>query len=417
MEQLFITKIILEKVRNIAYTEIPLSQEQRKHLIITGKNGSGKTTILDCLAKSLDGRTGEKSTADLKESLLFWMKQLQEVTDTENLQEIDDIKKRIAHYTKRLGEVKRGIDLQFNKDEYTLPLLFEKGDFIIAYYKADRVFYADIPKHVEKIELQTTYTSEEVPRQNFIKYLLDLKTTQAFALTNGKKEKANLIEGWFKNFENLLQEIFENKNLRLEFDEETYGFYIQEPGKEKYDFNSLSSGYAAILDIVVDIMIRMEKQTDRKFMYDLQGIVLIDEIETHLHLELQKKILKLLTTTFPNIQFIISTHSPFILNSISNVVIYDLEQKIIVNYGLENVPYDGIVEGYFKADTLSDELKQKFERYKVLVNKPELTDNDIEEITDLEMFLDEIPDYLALNITTEYQRLKLILANREDING
>ena len=41
--------------------------------------------------------------------------------------------------------------------------------------------------------------------------------------------------------------------------------------------------------------------------------------------------------------------------------------------------------------------------------------SDFEEIAGLEMFLNEIPDYLALNITTEYQRLKLELESREDI--
>ena len=60
-------------------------------------------------------------------------------------------------------------------------------------------------------------------------------------------------------------------------------------------------------------------------------------------------------------------------------------------------------------------LKEKFERYKILVNKKELSDDDFEEISELEMYLDEIPDYLALNITTEYQRLKLALRSREDI--
>ena len=42
-------------------------------------------------------------------------------------------------------------------------------------------------------------------------------------------------------------------------------------------------------------------------------------------------------------------------------------------------------------------------------------DDDFEEIADLEMFLDEIPDYLALNITTEYQRLKAEFEKREDL--
>ena len=144
---------------------------------------------------------------------------------------------------------------------------------------------------------------------------------------------------------------------------------------------------------------------------------MIDEIETHLHLELQKKIMELLTIMFPNVQFIVSTHSPFILNSLENVVIYDLEQKTLVNSntGLSNIPYDGIVEGYFGASRLSDELADKFQRYKELAVKNNLTDDDIEEITQLEMYLDEIPDYLNLNITTEYQKIKLELSQRTDI--
>lgn len=179
----------------------------------------------------------------------------------------------------------------------------------------------------------------------------------------------------------------------------------------------LSSGYAAILDIVADLMIRMEKQTGRKFRYDIPGIVFIDEIETHLHLELQKKILKLLTAMFPAIQFIVTTHSPFILNSLDDAVIYDLEQHILVENGLADIPYDGIVEGYFKSSVLSEKLKEKFEKYQALVKKDVLMDEDFEEIAGLEMFLDEIPDYLALGLTTEYQRLKLELSKREDIDG
>ena len=169
------------------------------------------------------------------------------------------------------------------------------------------------------------------------------------------------------------------------------------------------------MDIVLDLMIRMVKKKGRIFEFDLPGIVLIDEIETHLHLELQKQIMHILTCLFPNIQFIVSTHSPFVLNSLDNVVIYDLENHIVVENGLSDVPYDGIVKGYFQVDTLSDTLKNKFRQYKKLVQKPELTDDDFEKIAELEMFLDEIPDYLALDITTEYQQLKEELAQREDI--
>ena len=84
---------------------------------------------------------------------------------------------------------------------------------------------------------------------------------------------------------------------------------------------------------MVDLIIRMESQSGRKIDFSVEGIVLIDEIETHLHLELQRKILDLLTSIFPNIQFIMSTHSPFIINSVDNAVIYDLEKKILVKNG------------------------------------------------------------------------------------
>lgn len=128
------------------------------------------------------------------------------------------------------------------------------------------------------------------------------------------------------------------------FDEDTFKFSIVMDGREPFDFNTLSSGYAAILDIVADLIIRMEKQINRSFDFNIPGVVLIDEIETHLHLELQKNIMKLLTTVFPNIQFIVSSHSPFILNCLDNVVIYDLEKNMFVKDGLSNVPYSGIVE-------------------------------------------------------------------------
>ena len=71
------------------------------------------------------------------------------------------------------------------------------------------------------------------------------------------------------------------------------------------------------------------------------------------------------------------------------------------------------MEGYFETDRLSDELRNKFDRYKSLVSKDQLSDTEYAEIMELEMALDEIPDYLALEFTTEYQRLKLEFENRE----
>ena len=112
-----------------------------------------------------------------------------------------------------------------------------------------------------------------------------------------------------------------------------------------------------------------------------------------------------------------TTHSPFILNSAENAVIYDLEKKMLVKDGLTNLPYEGIVEGYFGADRLSQELCDKFDRYRALATKEKLTDEEYAETAELETYLDEVPDYLALDIAAEYSRLKLELENRGALDG
>ncbi len=387
-----------------------------KHLIFTGKNGSGKTSVLEALSKYLNVISTSNDLAENKRLLKMFQDEFQQLKEQkiEN-NKILETEKLIIYHKNKLDKCKNGVEIQLNESIDSIYYHFEKGHFVLAYYKAERIFKADIPKHVEKIDLKERYLIDETPRQLFVKYLLDLKVTEALARSNGKNEKADEIKKWFDKLQNLLRKIFDDNSLELIFEEETYDFFIKEKNREPFDFNSLSSGFAAVLDIVLDIIIRMEKVTNRTFNFRMPGIVLIDEIETHLHIDMQKSVLELLTTIFPNIQFIVSTHSPFILNSLENVIIYDLENNIKVENGLSNIPYNGIVEGYFKSDVMSNVLKEKYERYKEIVGKQSVTDDDFEELAELELFLDEIPDYLALGITTEYQRLKMEFENREDI--
>ena len=408
MENIFISDITIENVRHLKNITIPLSDKEKKHLIFTGKNGSGKTSVLEAMSDYLNIRITSEETADI-------FRRLSSLQDPQTGQ---DEKRWIKYQEEELektGATKTGVKLRFNHQEDLLRDCFGEGEFILAFYKAERTFHAYQPNHIEKVELKGIYTMEETPRQEFIKYLADLKVTEALAKSNGKHEKADAITLWFAEFQDLLRRIFDDPSLELIFEEDTFSFSIKEKNREAFDFNTLASGFAAALDIILDVMIRMQKNKGRTFNFDMPGIVLIDEIETHLHLELQKKILDLLTTLFPNIQFIMSTHSPFILNSLQNAVIYDLEKRMIAKDGLADIPYSGIVEGYFQSSELSYSLKEKYERYKMLTQKQELSDDDFEEIAELEMYLNEIPDYLALGITTEYQRIKMEFENREDL--
>lgn len=63
-------------------------------------------------------------------------------------------------------------------------------------------------------------------------------------------KKNRKISEWFHAFENILKTIFEDDDLELKFDDETFQFSICESGREPFDFNTMSSGYAAVFDII-----------------------------------------------------------------------------------------------------------------------------------------------------------------------
>ena len=408
MEQTFFTDIKIEKVRHLENIRIPLGTKKRKHLILTGKNGSGKTSVLEAMVRYIQIFLGEDSIAleEIRRLQKYYFA-LSHLKDSEqNRQEF--YKKSLNSEGEELKNLTSEIVLNSNSN-IQLKEKYERGNFIFAYYRAQREFQVETYENIEKVELQNKYNIVENPGAKLTKYLVDLKATQAFTKDVKKAEK---IDRWFKRFENILKTIFEDEHLELKFNDETFQFSIHESDREPFDFNTMSSGYAAVLDIINDLIIRMEAQSGLRAEFDMEGIVLIDEIETHLHLELQKKILPVLTELFPNIQFIITTHSPFILSSLDDAVIYDLENRTLVRNGLKNLPYEGIVEGYFRVDALSKELREKFERYKALVSKDELSDEEYEEIDHLEYYLDEIPDYLAQELTAEYSKMKLEFENR-----
>lgn len=370
MERIFLTGIMIENVRHLKNITIPISDEKARHLILTGKNGSGKTSVLEAMSGYLNYVMTTNDFENIPVGSIVWK------------EEFDDDK------------IIDGILLKFNQSQKVLEEMLRKGTFILAYYKDKRVFQAEALEHVEKIKLKDRYHITEAPGRLFIKYLLDMKVTEALARNNGNTEKADKIKEWFLNFERLMQRIFEDTSLKLVFDEDSFSFLIQEKNRETFDFYSLSSGFAAILDIVLDLILRMEAHNHKTFDFMLPGIVLIDEIETHLHINLQKSILDLLTTIFPNIQFIITTHSPYILNSVEDCVIYDLEKKIRVE-DMSGYSAEGIVEGYFESESYSKLLLEKVERYKILSEVVHPTEEERAERANLRMYLKQLSGNLA----------------------
>ena len=411
VDKTFMTELRINHVRHLKDITIPLSESQPKHLILTGKNGSGKTSVLKSAVDFLSYAVSDNFViqSDCLENIAFDEQRLQTASNSESGKlACEGIRNSIAHWNKFLSHWADGVVLAF-PSYLNLREKYLKGEYILAYYGDDREIKVQISKNIEKVDLQEVYSLKDHPSQQLVKYLVNLKTTEAFAKTNGNEARAAEIHAWFDRFQNVLRSIYSDDTLELKFDIETFAFTICQAGHDPFDFTTLSMGYAAVFDIIGDLIMRMES----KRRYDLEGLVLIDEIETHLHVDLQKKIVPILTQLFPNIQFVLTTHSPFILNSTANAVVYDLEKKLLVKDGLTDLPYEGVVEGYFDTDLLSAELRQKFTEYKEIVQKATLTDEDFARASELETYLGEVPDYLALDFSEEYSRLKLELMNRE----
>ncbi len=180
-----------------------------------------------------------------------------------------------------------------------------------------------------------------------LKLLLDKKTPEAW------HSKLHVRIQQHLSIESIFVQIFEADSVNLILNRQSLSYSIQQNDQEPYPFTAqnLADGHASALIIIFELIMRMFAHGRRN--NNMQGIVLIDEIDIHLHADLQKIILDSLTTLFPNIQFIVSTHSPFVLSSIENTVICDLESKIVTE-----APEYGSIEFKVKYQELKHKARQ-----------------------------------------------------------
>ena len=427
----YIKNIHINKVRHLRDINIPLEKEDYPHLMITGKNGSVKTSLLNSIADHLEKIVNINIYTNYKESkenleLLEKefsediVKHFDQVINADLYENKDDFKKNLNSLEKEDFKLSPLQIIQYNRrqhinlfdevyvdfeDAYTLIKKYKEGNFIVAFYEAHRTIKKlQEPKTPTKPELQDKWGIRQTSTQEFLNFLADLKIQEALARNENLEKDANQIREWFVNFEELLGEIFQDKDLQLHFNYKDYSFKILTKGKE-FKFTELSDGFAAVLDIIVDLILKMQHKNQLTRAYECEGIVLVDEIETHLHLELQKVIMPLLTEIFPNIQFIVTTHSPFVLSSLSNAVAFDLEHQEIIE-DLTEYSYESLAEGYFGVKTASSYMGMQLGRLEELLKKEVLSLSEKSELKDLICDFDKIPEVVSPKIIGRYLQLK-----------
>ena len=254
MDHAFMTEIHIVDVRHLHNIKIPLSRTERKHLILTGKNGSGKTSVL--------------------KSLTVFLRDLLESDDFQ----LDDSKIRIAELKDKLrtrdNPDRRMIHLQIKNLEANArrrwndgcavtvnsPLYmrerFKKGQFILAYYRDNRQLDLGVGVDYSKVELKSVYGLDEHPAGNIGKYLLNMKMTQGLAKLKMDEasgtERLELqqrmqdIDSWFNRFTDVLRDIYEEPTLKLDFDIDTHQFRIIIPNRDPFTLDCMSMGWTVI---------------------------------------------------------------------------------------------------------------------------------------------------------------------------
>lgn len=181
------------------------------------------------------------------------------------------------------------------------------------------------------------------------------------------------------------------KNIYYEFDpDKPPGLKVETEDGRILPFTYLSDGTRNFIALISDIAykaITLNPHLKEQALLETEGIVLIDELDLHLHPEWQRRIVKSLKETFPKVQFICTTHSPFIIQETeTNELLIIKDNKIREYNSGNNLSIEDIAEFYqdvenpqwskkrqelyeiaplyydaVKNNTLTEDLKNKFE--------------------------------------------------------
>ena len=147
-------------------------------------------------------------------------------------------------------------------------------------------------------------------------------TKSAAALQNGNVEEAQTYTQSISVIENAILDII-GEPIKFKLNHKTLNVEVQKSGVS-LDFEVLPAGLKSLISWMADMLsiMDMANWTDNASIFDKNIILLLDEVEVHLHPKWQREILPVIQKLFKNAQIFITTHSPFIVNSVADAYIY-----------------------------------------------------------------------------------------------
>ncbi|WP_373032388.1 AAA family ATPase [Sulfurovum sp.] len=305
----WIRKIKISNFKSIEDLTIEFESDNKDQscMAIIGENGSGKSSILQAIA------------------LIFMSKEQRE-------KYVKDVASILRKGTSK-GEIK----LYFTQTDSYIQLNFSDKSQILDESMDDNQSRPYIPiLGYSAIRLpapndSTIPTANPISLDNLFNPSLYLPLTESW-LANSKYVE----ESTFTRIAKILKSILHLDNA---------SFFIRQGGQVylqnndiKIPLKELSDGYKSIFSIVTNIIYNWSGELNDIDYF--RGIVLIDELEVHLHPKWKLKIISSLREAFPNVNFIITTHDPLCLRGFKNNEIVHLErnQEGIVKMEYLNIP-------------------------------------------------------------------------------
>lgn len=360
-------------------------------IFLTGENGVGKTSILKALASAIGNRKlSEKEFVENKDFTVFLS-----LTGNSKKEKTFDF-----------------LRIKNNETNKTKP-----NTVGFAAYGPMRLQSIYGGLSANQLETAKSKSGSFNSLFNNDGFLLDLESEFIYWKENDidfskrKEEIKELLENAMINIGNIeFSSDFNDIPITLFQEIDKEGKLLPPVGIDK-----LSSGYLSIVAMMSDMLIRLYKQQPLvNDIADLEGIVLIDEIDIHLHPKFQKHFVEQLTEAFPKVQFIATTHSPIPLlgapkNTVICVIKRDYENGVTINrvddkiYFQDLLPNTILTSPIFNMGDITNDNREE--------GKMVRTEKTFEEIK----FVDKLESKIKEFITDEKEKqlIELFEARRK----
>lgn len=360
-----IKSLKLENFRKFENRTLDFPYENQ--IILIGNNGSGKTSILDAIAKCFAHFIGVLSTN--RDDGSYKITDYLNLTDIKNGKNQAKISCENDSVTMPKIEVFRRIDETASHYGYTKEELERLRELIIhdkidslplmVYYRVNRTTLQsenNINSKAEKFykPILNGYSNCLSPQKSaftdFDSWFIEKENVENEEIRRRKDFEFQLPE--LKVLREVLKEyigaLYKVENPRLSVSRRSVddagvflkeGKILLEYGENRVMLSQLSSGEKSIFYIIADIARRLLilNKGNADFKNHI-GVVLIDEIDLHLHPKWQREILSTLSSVFPKIQFICTTHSPQVLSSVTKNKVVEIDDEF---YPLSSDPLGG----------------------------------------------------------------------------